>query len=388
MNRFFRWIAAALGALLLPACTSITNIDARHDPLYRAEAHTSTITVNASNKRHGINRIRINVVSGEMTACGGGLPSLIPCRTGAFRQIRTCTFSAARQASCDFALNMTDRRLVTYDVEVVDGKGSAAGTPTVTYAAGAPLTTARVGLGPFAVTIPWETARPIWWHTSAPSGSTPADRIDVGFFPDADWPSYRAFTDGVQPIILQAHFDKATPFSNSYSFWRGAMFNLWAGPTGADGEGCIRFFGGAAGIVAGATDAEAIVHRADFRDCAALSLGGSGTVQATAGDPGWLYVHESGHFILGLGDEYCCDGGYSSVSNPPNIFSSQSDCTATAGAIGIASSFCMQIGTTGKWRMDDGADSTMEDRTAASGWRTASGQVFGNRLSDCVSGNC
>lgn len=381
-------VSVFLGGFL-SGCAGTTSVNARHDPIYRAETHASTITANASNSRDGIRSIRINVVIGEMTACGRPLPSLIPCRTGASIRTRTCTFTGnPRSASCPFILTLGDRRLVTYDVEATSGRGSTSRTVPITYAGGASITHARLSFLGISFTIPWDVARPMWWHTSAPAGSASADHLDVGFYPDTDWPTYRGFTDAAQPIALAAHFNTATPFSQFYTVFRGGMFNLWAGPPGANAEGCSRSFGGFAQNVAGATDAEAIVHRNEFRDCAAIAMGGSGSVWAGAGDAAWVYTHESGHFIQGLGDEYCCDGGYFSISTPRNIFSSRAACTSAATAEGLATSLCVQIGTTGSWRMDDGRDSTMEDRTSNSDWRTASGRAVGNRLSDCFNGNC
>ena len=388
---FFRsrlLVASAILGGLLSGCAGTTSVNARHDPLYRAETHASTITANASNSRDGISSIRINVVIGEMTACGGSMPSLIPCRTGATTQTRTCTFANPATATCTFILTLGARRLVTYDVEATSGRGSTSRTVSITYAGGASITQAELRFGPISFTIPWDVARPMWWHTSAPAGSGSPDHLDVGFYPDSDWPTYRGFTDAAQPIALGAHFTTATPFSQFYTVFRGGMFNLWAGPPGANAEGCSRSFSGFAQNVAGATDAEAIVHRNEFRDCAAIAMGGSGSVWSGAGDAPWVYTHESGHFIQGLGDEYCCDGGYAAVSTPRNIFNSQAACQSTASAVGLATSLCVQIGTTGAWRMDDGGDSTMEDRTSNSDWRTASGRAVSNRLSDCFNGNC
>src|SRR3546814_13791507 len=87
-------------------------------------------------------------------------------------------------------------------------------------------------------------------------------------------------------------------------------------------------------------------------------------------------MHESGHFLHGLGSEYCCNGGYFSASIPRNIDSSQANCQSTATSIGVATSLCVQIGTTGSWRIDDGSAEIMVDGgNTAADWRDAAARV-------------
>jgi hypothetical protein len=286
-------------------------------------------------------------------------------------------------------LNLGNRRLITYTTSARNGSGKTANTSAITYAGGTPLTQTQVRF-PLVppITIAWETARPVWWNTDSPSGgSVPKDKIDVGFFPDADFGTdYQAFTGGLQTVALGAFFNSTDQFAKNYSFWKH-LFNLWAGPAGADGEGCSRSFSGSAATIAGVTDGDTILHQNAFRDCAALALGGAGTTQTTLSDAAWVFTHESGHFLHGLGDEYV-GGGNSSVSDPANIYNSQASCQTAAATLSINQNFCVQIGTTGTWRMDDGNPTTMEDRVLSSDWRTASGIAVGRREGKCNSGAC
>ena len=376
--------------LVTGACSSLTS-SAMHDPLYRAQAHTSSITATARDPEGGVAEIRIDAIDGQLTACTESqlLPSLIPCRTNAVVRTRVCGFAnVTTPVTCTLAMALGDRRLITYTTTARSGSGRTSTTRAITYAAGAPLTQATLNL-PFGgtATVAWETARPVYWHTDAPSGSGAADHIDVGFYPDADFgTNYLAFTNALQTIALGSFFSTTNAFSQNYTVLR-ANYNLWAGPFGADGEGCSRSFTGAASSVAGATEGDAILHQNAFRDCASISLGGAGTTEVGLGDAAWVFVHESGHFLHGLGDEYV-GGGNASVSDPANIYSSQSACQTAATTLSISTAFCAQIGTTGTWRMDDGNNTTMEDRTLSSDWRTASGIALGRRMSKCGSGSC
>jgi hypothetical protein len=361
--------------------------------MYRATPHTSTITATAADSQKGVSEIRIDVVEGDITACTPTpflLPSLVPCRVNAVAKARVCSFAnVTTPVSCALPLALGDRRLITYTTTARNGSGSTSSSPAITYAAGAPVTQAQVQLPPIGtITMAWETARPVWWHTDSPGGSgTPADKIDVGFFPDADFSgSYQAFTDSMQPIIKGAYFNSTDQFAVQYTAWKN-LYNFWAGPDGADAQDCTRNFTGSAATVAGATDGDAILHRNPFRDCASIALGGSGSTETTLSDAAWTFTHESGHFLHGLGDEYV-GGGNASVSDPPNIYSSQSSCQTSATSLSIDKTLCAQIGTSGKWRMDDGSSTTMEDRVLGSDWRTASGVAVNRRVSKCSSGAC
>jgi hypothetical protein len=378
------------GALaLLTGCAEVTRITARHNPLYRAEPHASTITATATNAERKISQVKIDVAVGDMTACTpmGGFPSLIPCRENATFQAKTCLFpSHPTTATCSFTLQLGDRRLVTYEPSARTASGSWSSGTAVTYAAGASITQAPSGSG----TIPWDVARPVWWQTGFGTGPpTAQDHINVGFYPDADILTYRAFTDALQPLLLNAHFNTTSSFSQDYSFFLGS-FDLWAAPPGADASaGCVMDFLNFAGEVTAITDGQAILHTTSFRDCGNIGLGGSGTVTIGTGSAAQIYIHESGHFLQGLGDEYCCDGGYTSVVTPPNVHASQNACQSTATSMGVATSLCVQIGTTGIWRIDDSSLEIMDDSlNVGSDWRDAASRAVINRFQACLNGNC
>jgi hypothetical protein len=372
MNR--ELISLGLAALLAAGAGGCaTRVSAVHAPLYRAVTHSSTITATASNSTSGIQRISITVTTGEMTDCTelGGPPQVVPCRRSASTIVHTCNYAGApSSATCTYSQSLGNQAMVTYQAEAQPVSGSASRTEEITYAGGIP---------PAAGIL-----RPVWWHR----GQALAGKIDVGFFPDADYGGlYTEFTDDMEVIARGAFFNPGQPFAATYTFFRPSV-NLWAAPFGADAQGCSRSFNALVTPLAAVTDGEAIVHKNSFRDCAAIAPGGAGSVYAKAGDPDFIFVHESGHFLHGQGDEYCCDGGYGTAGGCANVFSSQAACQAAAPGHGASAANCVQIGTTGAWRNDDGIFEIMDDRTDISSWRDDSAYCVTQRFLNCGNGSC
>lgn len=359
-----------------PACRSTTVISARHAPLYRAISHTSTISATATNEERGLRQIVLTVTTGEMTDCTElGVPaSVIPCRRSASTITHTCAFpDEPETATCEYVQPLGDAALVSYRAQAVPVRGSARSTPEVTYAAGIPPTA-------------W-IARPMWWHR----GESFDGQIDLGFFPDFDYDGfYSRFTDDAEAIVDGAFFNDQ-PFADLYSR-NLRRFNLWAAPFGTDAERCSRTYSASVAPIRAAMDGGAIIHSVAFRDCAAIAEGGSGSVDATVSDSDWLLVHESGHFLHGQGDEYCCDGGYGTAGTCQNVFASEAACETYASDNGLDADDCQEIMNastdTGRWRLDDGGTETMRSRSDNSDWRTTSRQCVQRRFSNCLSGTC
>lgn len=367
-----RLLAIALIAAASAVSGCATSVSAIHDPLYRAVTHDSTITANASNSRNGIQRIDIVVTTGEMTDCTelGGPARVIPCRRNASTLTHTCNFAGnPSSATCSYTQNLGNQSMVTYRATATPGSGSSRSTTDITYAGGYPPTAF--------------IARPVWWQRGEPF----AGKIDVGFFPDADYSGrFTDFTNDIQTIILGAHFNSGQPFAQTYTLFRN-NFNLWAAPFGADANGCTRTFNASVTPIAAEMDGEAIVHETNFRDCAAIAHGGSGSVWADAGDSDWLYVHESGHFLFAQGDEY--DGGGNWSPGPcKNVFLDEAECQAAAPGAGADPDDCVEIGSTGRWRNEGGGLETMKDRSDNANFRNNSVECVIDRYTDCGSGSC
>ena len=100
-----------------------------------------------------------------------------------------------------------------------------------------------------------------------------------------------------------------------------------------------------------------LIHKNDLRDCGG---GGRATAEPTSFR---TLVHETGHALFGLPDEYCCDGGYFSMA--PVMYSSLAACTGDAANVG--------------WR---NCQSHMSSRDGSVWWRSQ-----GNITTNLIMGN-
>ncbi|QYF93553.1 hypothetical protein KY495_23330 [Massilia sp. PAMC28688] len=69
-----------------------------------------------------------------------------------------------------------------------------------------------------------------------------------------------------------------------------------------------------------------LIHKNELRDCGG---GGRATAEPTSFR---TIVHETGHGLFGLPDEYCCDGGYFTLA--PVMYATQAACTGDAANAG------------------------------------------------------
>jgi hypothetical protein len=108
-------------------------------------------------------------------------------------------------------------------------------------------------------------------------------------------------------------------------------------------------------------------------------------------------IHESGHALFGLQDEYCCDSNYNQLSNVPNIWTSLAGCQAEAADIGHPTSNCTQIakGTTQSinfWYIDPsgptGSIMGSSQHEPGSDFGKAGRRRINWRYGQCVGGQC
>jgi hypothetical protein len=154
-----------------------------------------------------------------------------------------------------------------------------------------------------------------------------SSRIDIVFvaerddYPDATDP---AFLADVRDTIVDAYYvgrpsDPGRPVNAPGDFAvflaNQDKFNFWIanerGHAESFEDGCDHERPGI-----GFADSLVLLHSALFRDCQNPDLR---TFSSIVDHPGTI-LHESGHGLFGLADEYCCDGGYFQTDTNPNIY--------------------------------------------------------------------
>jgi hypothetical protein len=129
-------------------------------------------------------------------------------------------------------------------------------------------------------------------------------------------------------------------------------FNFWYfKDTGTTGELCINNPPSSYYTDAAFADSGAIIHTDPFRDCA------TGGVFSSEPTSYRTFVHESGHAVFGLADEYCCDGGYWQPDPWPNLYISLINCETDAKEQAWPASDCKGI-----TRTSDGTKFWLSDR--------------------------
>ncbi len=256
--------------------------------------------------------------------------------------LHTCSYMFPTSSpTCSFVTTSPypDESIIGYKsvVHAVDGSNGTDGW--VYYAAGA---------------FQWLGLLPI--RVSADSSQA----IDVVFIPDTDFNGNNGeFITAVTNLLNQGYLS-AQPFAQHVRPWRG-LWNFYVIYQTAHGatlpcNGVPTNWTALRAIV----DNGAIVHKTLLRDCSWVGPENGAMMSVTAGDVLTL-LHESGHGVFGLADEYCCDGGYfqsNGFSPQPNVFSSLNACQTNATSNGWPTTDCTQIVQTPIpwWRSDDGYD--------------------------------
>jgi hypothetical protein len=316
-----------------------------HEPLVQPKNVTNTRIHARFVHSSGIESIAIEVTVGTMVECRpqDGFPSYAPCRKDGRKFTVRCEFpSLPSTAECvPVDQRFGSQALVTYSVQAKAGNGESLVDPPITFAIGDPP---KAGM-----------LQPIWWNRPL----CPEATIDLAFLPGAGYrfdPNLAPLSRQVEAIIKQLFFGDGKRFAALYSSGRD-IINLWLARSFVDEGGttlCNFSVPAELAQVQREIDGVVLVHnRGDLRECSTVSLGGRGTVHGGEAGSGWLLAHESGHFLHGQADEYCCRGGYEPLSGScPNVFGSLLECEAHLGGTGT----CQKLdlgGGNAKWRIND-----------------------------------
>jgi hypothetical protein len=213
-----------------------------------------------------------------------------------------------------------------------------------------------------------------------------ADKLDVVFIPDTDI-TVANFRSQLDEVIEDLYFK----YSN-IKFWRGLYNFYYSGQQGNYEELCNFTNPSNMAQLTAIADTVAILHSADLRDCR------SGTLMSSEIDYDKTLIHETGHALFNLKDEYCCDSSYSQQGCVPNLYSSLANCQGDATNVGYPSSNCTKL-TKGAdsvnfWRIDPTTPSPgcimgpSQHSDSASDFQKACSRRLGWRYGKCLNGQC
>jgi hypothetical protein len=126
-----------------------------------------------------------------------------------------------------------------------------------------------------------------------------------------------------------------------------------------------------------------VLHRSNCRDNAYFYTR-SFSAQISNSD---VIAHELHHALFGLGDEYCCDGGYSPSAELPNVFGSLNECVAVPGRPANGCGTITASGTGSSFfRLDETQGNDIMQSNGAQRFGDTRQARF--REAQCAMGNC
>ena len=340
---FKRYLSLVIAAFVLGACQG-PSVFVLHSPMQPTNAQTVTYTANAVDS-DGVSSIEIWEDRNTLSLCNN-----VQCANHVSTSLlRTCNFSPAQtNATCSFTTTAgyPDSSFIGYRAVARDSQNKNGSEGWIYYAAGA---------------FPWpNNPIPIYGK------GAPAEKVDMIFMPDPDFNGNNVnFINAVSGLVGNGYLS-SQPFATNVRTWRG-FWNLYVTYQTADAQG----FGNGCNTqptnwttLRTIVDAGAIVHVNNLRDCGQRPPGGIFSVMVGANQTA---LHETGHTVFDLADEYCCDGGYWTASPHGNMFSSQSTCQSSATSHGWPTTDCAQLagpncggGTASTWWRSDGGNDLMQ----------------------------
>lgn len=193
-----------------------------------------------------------------------------------------------------------------------------------------------------------------------------ADKEDLVFHRASDYASFGDFVDDVEDKMYDVYGQQSiTSRANNFNAFNFFVYTKVAGT--AD---CGTVDGDADTDIPWRDD-DAVLHTAEFGDCT-----NAGLSHFTA--EGWntkAFLHESGHGVFGMADEYNGPTGYFQPASEPNIWSGESSCRSEQTAKGRDPDDCWEFTTRsgGWWGIHGLGDGTvMQIGNVGNPWGTES----------------
>ncbi len=306
----------------------------------------------------GIASITLEIITGPL----GGCHALMPCRQANEHKTYRCTFEQywpkKDVVSCVHYGTFTEQ-LVTYCAEATTGDGRILRAREVTFA----VTDRLHG--------DWSKL-PVLWH-SRPDGDT---TVALNFARAQDYGDDEGYYDFLDDLgaLAEGVFHGTKDYARLYARALD-RFDLWLLPQRIHLDDQCHFEPSfEERVAASGVSANIVLHKRLFRDCAEVYLGGNASVYGGSGESPYILVHETGHCVFGLADEYACGGWHDGAGSCRNLFDSLAQCTA--GGKPCEPLVCNGE-PLGRWRLQSDPE-IMKDAVDSADWR--------NEARRCVEG--
>lgn len=328
-------LVLAFLSMALSACAPLT-VQALHAPFHPSNTDRVTFAADAQ-AADGVTEIEIlQRTFAQRGFCAAYVAGkCVPLPTFGVQTIKSCRFDERpTSAHCEVAVGpFADGSFVTYGARVKDAAGRTGEDLWIGFAAGRQA----------------DPNEPVPVYTRGNSDST----IDIVLIP-VDYNgvprrTYRDFVADARNLVTAGYLAHAE-ITNRRDKW-----NFYVNPvTGGLQQNTIggkvtrrviepanwSRFSSVAEVAA------YVHHNAAWRDFANFNDAGTAHFTILASTPGTI-VHETGHALFGLADEYCCDGGTVPTSWPHgNSFNDQATCQNSATTHGVATAACTQLSST------------------------------------------
>lgn len=368
MNCVSRVVLAASAGMFAVSCTQqptptpqeVARLDvyATHEPMH--PANNSPVTFRAV---AAANTISLKYERFALAVAPDG--TLTQTSAGPVQDLKVCNGSGA-ELTCthSFSQGFPASSLVRFDVAASKPDGSSGSESYFLAAGDYPIADGAV---------------PVRLKTGTTEG------LDLVFIGTSDL-GPEVLRRSLQDIVHKIYFKY-----DQLRQWRGVYNFYYSRVAGDYQEGCDFTNPDNMAVLEATGDAVVFVHQAEMRDCKYGKRISSEVWKEKS------MVHETGHVLFDLQDEYCCDSNYFPQSCEANLWNTKALCEAAAPGLNYPVSACAQLvntsGTTRPfWRVDPIGETgcIMGDgqHNPGSTFRTACERRILWRHQKCVAGRC
>ena len=349
-----------------------------HSPVQPATTVPVTYSATASDEVNGIATIEIWEDRRILTLCSGQKCAIPDPNAPAPTLLKTCSFGGVTTAACSFTTTggYSNGSYIGYRAVVQPSGAAEPPAGFIYFAAGA---------------FPWPND-PIPLYIRG----DPAEKIDLVFIPDED--DYDAnntgFVSDVLVLIRDAYFSQ-NPSAEQIRARRD-MWNFYLTYQQGNAQpSCYRTLPPNWGTMSAIVDSGFIVHIEDFRDCSGIGPGTTFSAERVLAPTAPDYqkslavpIHETGHSVFSLADEYKYGGLFESEFPEHNVFTDRVTCRANALDHQWPLKNCKKVRRTSWWRSDDGSDIMEDSSTTANKFGPSGEGRLGWWYEYCAGGNC